>query len=173
MERALRFSMTTKRKKTQSRKKELCRGARVTYMQFILTKGASLSHCAERRDRLWRDRRQDLNILLRDSRRDNSDGDESRLGRKEGRERERRGKECESTEKEWVMERGCIEGDIPIIRPLASLCPSIQKNTAEFLILGATFAADGIMLPFDIDIVRAEQRRPERRMQIGLPVSRR
>lgn len=49
-------------------------------MQFILTKGASLSHCAGRRDRRRRDRRRDLNILFRDSRRDNSDGDESRLG---------------------------------------------------------------------------------------------
>lgn len=91
----------SRREKKQTRKEEGKRNekenshlrsarARITYMQFILTKGASLSHCTKRRDRR-RDRRRDLNILFRDSRRDNSDGGESRLGREEEGERGRGG----------------------------------------------------------------------------------
>lgn len=46
-------------------KRRLCSSAtRVTYMQFILTKGASLSHCAPRERDARRDRRRDLNSLF-------------------------------------------------------------------------------------------------------------
>lgn len=46
-------------------KRSLCSSAtRVAYMQFVLTKRASLSHCAPRERDARRDRRRDLNSLF-------------------------------------------------------------------------------------------------------------
>jgi len=94
--------------------------ARVTYMQFILTKGASLSHCVPReRDRRW-DRQRDLNSLFWDSRRHNSDGDESGLQRR--RKSERSGGE---------RERESKREEIPIILSPSPHCVQVSRKIPQ------------------------------------------
>lgn len=127
---------------------------RVTYMQFVLTKGASLSHCVPRERDRRRDRQRDLNSLFWDSRRDNSDGDESGL---------QRGRKRSGGERERGQEGGDTDNSVA----LSALRPSVPKNTAEFRRF--TFPR--------VNTLRIEKKtRYEwrfKKMQIGLPITRR
>lgn len=146
--------------------KELCRGTRVTYMQFILTKGASLSHCAERRDRRRQDRREDLNILLRDSHRDNSDGDESRLGVRR-REKEK-GKGVYWREREGDRE-GVYRGRYTDNSPSRV---AVSKYSEKYRRVSYTWRKRIASYCHLISTSFVPKERcPERRMQIELPVS--